>query len=161
MTKEKEIQSVEPEIVDAEPKENELQEVLPNMNISVPQGKDEGELALVTDESLLGIYAEVMDNIREDRDELAEMIGNFGNMVFNGEDAGNASKEALVNLMKEKLGTADKMAKIADLMTRVKLKEPNTYKPYLNATQTNTVNISTNEPSKRELIENLQKRLKK
>ncbi len=160
MTEEKKVESIEPELIIAEPKK-EFQEVLPSMNINLSDKTAEKELALISDESLLEIYAEVMDNIREDREELSEMIGNFGNMVFNGEDAGNASKEALVNLMKEKLSSADKMAKIADLMTRVKLKEPNTYKPYLNATQTNTVHISTNEPSKREMIENLQKRLKK
>lgn len=148
----------EPEIVEDELVEDDPQEVMPSMNISLSKPKEGDDLALISDDNILGIYDEILVNIREDREELADMIANFGEMVFNGEDSGNASKEALVNLMKEKMGSADKMAKIADLMTRIKLKEPSTYKPYLNAHQTNNVTIETN---KRELIEDLQKRMKK
>jgi len=88
---------------------------------SIPVEKETGELAeksnLISDDALLGVD---------------ELLGKFCDMVINDGDASNASKEALVNLVKLKTDTADKMTKIADLMTRIKLKERDTYKPYLN-----------------------------
>jgi len=69
-------------------------------------------------------------------------------------DASSASKEAIVNLLKIKTDTADKMAKIADLMTRIKLKERDTFPRYLAAQQNNKVII---EGSKREMIKSLNK----
>jgi hypothetical protein len=143
----------ETEIVEAEPTE-----ILPSMNVNMAPTDQEGEIELVGDNDLLGIYDEVMVNIREDRQEVDSALTNFIDMVFNEGDASNASKEAIVNLLKIKSDASDKMAKIADLMTRIKLKERNTYKPYLNANQTNNVTIQTN---KRDLIEEMQKRVKK
>jgi len=136
--------------------QKDIEELIPSMNLNLPAPKKEEEELpnLVSDDMLLGIYGEIIDNLRNDRTELDEILGNFIEMVINGGDATTSSKEALVNLMKIKSETSDKMAKIADLMTRVKLKEKNTYHPYLNAKQENTINISD---SKREFLTQIHK----
>jgi hypothetical protein len=82
------------------------------------------------------------------------VLANFIEMVMNEGDASSASKEAIVNLMKIKSDTSDKMAKVADLMTRIKLKEKDTFPRYLAAQQNNKVVI---EGSKREMIKSINK----
>jgi hypothetical protein len=53
---------------------------------------------------------------------------------------------------------SDKMSKVADLMTRIKLKERDTFPKYLAAQQNNTINIGNNgNNSRRSLIEALNK----
>ena len=59
-----------------------------------------------------------------------------------------------VNLIKIKSDTADKMSKVADLMTRIKLKEKDTFPRYLAAQQNNKVVI---EGSKRDLLKSINK----
>jgi len=81
-------------------------------------------------------------------------------MVINEGDATSASKEALVNLVKIKSETADKMTKIADLMTRIKLKERDTFPRYLAAQQKNTIQISSSS-SDRDLIKKIERAAKK
>jgi uncharacterized protein Yka (UPF0111/DUF47 family) len=76
-------------------------------------------------------------------------------MVFNGGDSTTSSKEALINLIKVKSDTADKMSKIADLMTRIKLKERDTFPRYLAASQNNTINVG--DGAKRALLEAIDK----
>ena len=68
-------------------------------------------------------------------------------------DPTKTSKEAIVNLIKIKSDVNDKMAKIADLRTRIKLKEKDTYPRYLAAQQNNVVI----EGSKREMIKTINK----
>ena len=75
-------------------------------------------------------------------------------MVMNEGDASSASKEAIVNLLKIKSDTSDKMAKIADLRTRMKMKERDTFPRYLAAQQNNKIII---EGSKREMIKSINK----
>lgn len=75
-------------------------------------------------------------------------------MVINDGDASSASKEAIVNLVKIKSDTADKMSKVADLMTRIKLKDKDTFPRYLAAQQNNKVVI---EGSKRDLLKSISK----
>jgi len=133
----------------------ELEKLLPTMNVGmVPQKQEEGgELSrLISDDALLGVYAEIMGNLRDDRKELDEYISTFANMVLNDGDATTSSKEALVNLVKIKSDIPDKMAKVADLMTRIKLKERDTFPRYLAAHQNNTINIGEGG-SKRALLE--------
>ena len=81
-------------------------------------------------------------------------------MVINGGDASTSSKEALVNVLKIQTEITDKMSKIAELATRIKLKSPDTYKPYLNAKQENktTINISS---TKRQLLKSIAAATKK
>lgn len=127
--------------------------------------KEDGELEkqevveseLVTDDMLLGLYGEIMEDIRDDRKMYDELLTNFAEMVFNEGDGSNASKEALVNLAKAKGDCPDRMAKIADLMTRIKLKERNTMSDWQKA-KYNTVNIIDNSgTTRRELIEKINK----
>lgn len=102
------------------------EEIQSNLPIS-----NENEGNLISDESLLKIYDEIMDNIRNDRKQLDSFIDNFAESVINGGDSATSSKEALVNLVKIKADSADKITRVADLMTRLKMKQPDTYKPYL------------------------------
>lgn len=134
----------------------ELKEVIPNMNVQVSAKPEKEDLpSIVSDDQLLDIYKEILDNIREDRKQVADFIDNFADMVINEGDSTSSSKESLVNLVKVKTEISDKMSKIADLMTRIKLKDRDTYPKYLNASQNNTINISS---SKRQLIEAINKK---
>lgn len=141
---------------------HDLKEVIPSLNLNVPptaamQPIPEEKENIISDDALLGIYHEVLNGIREDRQEIDKLLANFVEMVINEGDSTSASKEALVNLVKIKTDTSDKMAKIADLMTRVKLKEKDTFPKYLAAHQNNTINIGENAPSKRELIKQIER----
>lgn len=109
---------------------------------------------IVEDNTLLDLYDEILDNARRDRDSVDEILVNFIDMVINDGDSSSASKEAIVNLMKIKSDTSDKMTKVADLMTRIKLKERDTFPRYLAAQQNNKVVI---ESSKREMIKQISK----
>ncbi len=130
---------------------------MPSMNIVAP---DADENCLIEDDRILGVYDEVLDNIRNDRGEIDELLAKFIDMVMNEGDATTSTKEAVVNLLKIKTDTSDKMAKIADLMTRIKLKETNTFPKYLAAQQHNHINIrkSLSPAEKRALIENENKK---
>lgn len=130
-----------------------LQEVLPTMNIVSPD--KQGEQNLITDDALLGIYGNILDMLKSDRNEIDEIIAKFGDMVFNDGDATTSSKEALINLIKLKVDSADKMSKVADLMTRVKLKEKDTFPRYLTANQNNTINVGDSQ--KKALIQAINK----
>ena len=122
---------------------SEIQDLIPQMNVNLPVEQQEAK-CLIADEQLLGIYDEIMHNFRRDRKEVTHIAKEFAEMVINGGDSSSSSKEALVNLLKLKNDTSDKMTKIADLMTRLKMKSPDTYKPYFNAKQENktTINIT-------------------
>jgi hypothetical protein len=107
-----------------------LGEVIPTMNVPPAPMQSDNE-CIVEDGILLGLYDEIIVNCRNDREKVDEIQTKFEDMVVNDGDATSASKEALVNLMKIKTDINDKMAKVADLMTRIKLRENNTFKPYL------------------------------
>lgn len=129
--------------------------LLPSMNVAkeLVQPVDDKE-CIVKDESLVGLYDEILNNCREDRSKVDEILATFLEMVINDGDASSASKEAIVNLMKIKSDTADKMSKVADLMTRMKLKDKDTFPRYLAAQQNNKVVI---EGSKRDLLKSISK----
>lgn len=119
------------------------------------------ELSIISDESLLGVYGEIMDNLRDDRSQVSTLVDTFSNMVLNDGDSSTASKEALVNLLKTKIEASDKMAKIADLMTRIKLKQPDTYQPWMGKGKEkggNTINIyDSSGINRKSLMEKIQK----
>jgi hypothetical protein len=158
MGKDKEIeQEIESEIV--ENTTSELEAVIPSMNVGLPAQQQEEKENIISDEALLGIYGEILTNLREDREELSGLLSNFVEMVINEGDSTTSSKEALVNLVKIKQETADKMAKIADLMTRVKLKEKDTFPRYLAAKQENNLYLGDNT-TKRELLKQIERHQK-
>lgn len=123
--------------------------------------KNEQELSIISDESLLGVYGEIMDNLRDDRTQVASLVDTFSNMVLNDGDSSSASKEALVNLVKTKIEASDKMARIADLMTRIKLKQPDTFQPWMSKGKEkvgNTINIyDASGVNRKSLMERIQK----
>ena len=129
-----------------------IKDLIPTMNVSVPAEVEEPRKELIKDEQLIGIYNEIMDDLRIDQTEVDDILANLKEMVFNAGDSSSSSKEALVNVLKIKTDLADKKRGIADLMTRIKLKSPDTFKPYLNAKQDNktTINIGGD---KRQLID--------
>jgi hypothetical protein len=135
--------------------EMDVEMILPTMNVSkeLTSGSDDKE-CIVKDENLLGLYDEILTNCRDDRSKVDEILSTFLEMVINDGDASSASKEAIVNLMKIKSDTADKMSKVADLMTRLKLKDKDTFPRYLAAQQNNKVVI---EGSKRDLLKSINK----
>jgi len=88
---------------------------------------------IISDDDLLGVYNEIMSNLRNDRTHVSDLAEKFEDMVINEGDSSTSSKEALVNLVKQKSDVQDKMTKIAELMTRIKLKQPyGDSKAYLN-----------------------------
>jgi len=144
-----------------EEKDKEIDSLIPSLNVNLPEKKEEPtEESLVSDEMLLGVYGEVLNNLRDDRFEVDQILSNFVDMVINEGDSTTSSKEALINLLRMKMESADKMAKIADLMTRVKIKEKDTFPRYLAANQNNTINIGDNG-QKRALLEAINKASKK
>ena len=78
---------------------------------------------LFEDNELLGLSAEALTNMRNDRKQLDSLIANLVEMVFNEGDSTTSSKEALVSLMTAKTNMSDKMMSIVELMAKFKLKE--------------------------------------
>lgn len=151
-TKQAEKVVVEPEIMAPDlMEEMALAEVLPGMSLTAPPPVE--EKCIVEDEVLLGLYDEIIQNCRDDRKRAGDLESTFADMVINDGEASSATKEALVNLVKIKSDISDKMAKVADLMTRIKLKDKDTFPRYLAAHQHNQVTI---EGSKRDVLKAIQ-----
>ena len=144
--------------------EEDLEELMPKMQVSVPSQPMQEAPPLISDPKYLDLLDEIANNIREDRKQCAEFVDNLADMVMNNGDATSASKEALVNMVKIKTDCQDKMLKVADLMTRVKLKNPYAYSgPHLNALQQNNFNLGTTDKNfnQKELIRAINKVKKK
>jgi hypothetical protein len=123
---------------------------VPQLNVTTAQPIDV-QASIITDNDLQNIYHEIMDDLRSDRKEIDILLNNFVEMVMNEGDSSSASKEAVVNLVKVKSDIADKKAKIADLMTTLRLKEKSISK--INANQTNHITIT----DRRSILETLSK----
>lgn len=132
----------------------DVDKLLPSMNVTTDMVPQKNE-SIVGDKVLLDLYGEILEDTRKDRTQIDEVLENFIEMVMNEGDASAASKEAIVNLMKIKTDLADKKAKVADLMTRIKLKDNDTFPKYLAAQQNNKVVIET---GKRDLLKFIQKK---
>ena len=146
-------EEIRPELVD-EFEDLNIEDLLPTMNVGKNMIETEEKECIVSDEQVIDLYDEILENCRKDRESADEVLANFIDMVMNEGDASSASKEAIVNLLKIKSDTSDKMSKIADLMTRIKLKERDTFPRYLAAQQNNKIII---EGSKREMIKTINK----
>ena len=134
--------------------EVEIENLIPSMTVNSEMMDIPEKECIVKDEEVLDLYDEILQNCRKDHENVSEVLTNFLDMVMNDGDASSASKEAIVNLLKINSDVNDKMAKIADLRTRIKLKEKDTYPRYLAAQQNNKVVI---EGSKREMIKTINK----
>lgn len=150
-TEEKEVVEIEEA---EEVQESDFDLPAPQMNLSTPQPQNDPAM-LIPDDKYLQTLEEIMDDIREDRKQVADYVDNFADMVINDGDASTSSKEALVNLVKIKTDMSDKMIKIADLMTRLKAK--NTYAhsgAHMNAVQQNNYNFDSTQTdfNRKELI---------
>lgn len=130
-------------------------------NTEIIKSDNQGDLSLVSDKSLLNVYDEIMGNLRQDRSQISDLVDAFSNMVLNDGDPSSASKEALVNLLKTKIEATDKMTRIADLMTRIKLKQPDTFAPWMNNGKKDnghTINIyDASGINRKSLMEKIQK----
>jgi len=133
--------------------ELEIEGLIPRMSSMTEMVEPEKE-CIVKDEDVIGLYDEILQNCRKDRESVGEVLANFLDMVMNEGDASSSSKEAIVNLLKINTDVNDKMSKIADLRTRMKLKEKDTFPRYLAAQQNNKVVI---EGSKREMLKTISK----
>ena len=122
--------------------------IIPPVSVILPSS--EGS-TIVSDEQLMGLYGEILEDLRSDRKEVDAILSNFVEMVMNEGDSTSASKEALVNLAKLKSEIAIGKSKIADLMTSLKIKERHVSK--INATQNNNITIT----DRRNLIETINK----
>jgi hypothetical protein len=109
----------------------------------------------VTDEDLLNLYNEILDDLRSDRTQVDDLLSSFVEMVINEGDGSSASKEALVNLAKLKSDIASSKGKVADLMTSLRLKDRQISK--ISASQTNNITIT----DRRNLLEAINKIKKK
>ncbi len=132
--------------------------LVPEMEVKISTGIEEE--CIISDSKLVGLYDEVLDNLRQDRITADGILGDFLEMVMNGGDGSSASKEAIVNLIKTKMEVAGKMRDVAELMTRIKLKDRDTFPRYLAAQQNNKITIETSK-TKRDLIKTLNKEIKK
>jgi uncharacterized membrane-anchored protein len=124
------------------------QSIIPPLPIVMPENSQSSP---VSDNDLLDIYNEILDDLRNDRKEVDSILANFVEMVMNEGDSTSSSKEALVNLAKLKSDIAIGKTKIADLMTSLKLKEKQGSK--IQATQNNNITIT----DRRNLIETINK----
>lgn len=124
--------------------------LIPQMPINVPTGTSP-----VSDQDLLSLYNEILDDLRSDRNQVDELLSSFVEMVINEGDGSSASKEALVNLAKLKSDIASSKGKVADMMTSLRLKDRQIGK--IQANQTNNITIT----DRRNLIEAINKIKKK
>lgn len=115
--------------------------LIPSLGSVAKDAIPEKPECIVKDDVILGLYEEILQNCRQDREKTDEILINFLDMVMNDGEATAPTKEAVVNLMKIKSDVSDKMTKIADLMTRIKLKDNNTMPRWLAAQQNNKVII--------------------
>jgi cellobiose-specific phosphotransferase system component IIA len=152
----------EPREIDLEIRTEDIEGMVPQMNVSVPD-QPKNEPMLITDDQYLGLLDEILSSIREDRKQVSGYIDNFADMVMNDGDATTSTKEALVNLVKVKTDLQDKMLKTADLMTRLKMKNTYAYSgPHLNAMQQNNFNIGADADfGRKELIKAINQAKKK
>lgn len=114
---------------------------------------------LIKDQELLFAFDDATTMLKNDRQQTEEILANFIDMVINEGDGSTASKEAICKLLELKIKAADSIIRIADLKTRIKMKEKNTFPPYL--AQHNTYNIASGDKvDKRKLLGELAQKKK-
>lgn len=105
---------------------------------------------LISDDKFTKYFEEAIGNLRQDRVDADEHFKKIFDMVINEGDSTSASKEMATNFFKMKTEANDKMIKILDLWTRMKLKEKNTMPDWLKAKsiKNQQINIHDSEVKK-------------
>lgn len=147
---------------------SQLDKLIPALNVNVPKevveaDQDRDISYLVPDEKLTGLFDELLQTIKNDREEIDEVMVKFLDFIINSGDTSNSTKESFVALAKIKSDTVDKAIKIADLMTRIKMKKRDTFKPFpnLTANQTNNISVESSTVKNRALLEQIETLKKK
>ena len=96
---------------------------------------------LIKDEELLKDFAKIEKNIDDNNIELDHYISTFYDLVIN-EDSSSACKEALVNLIKLKNENSDRLTKVVELKTRIKVKDNGFPRFLANNSNNKTININ-------------------
>lgn len=103
--------------------EHDEQSRLPQINVFAGTPAEQTKNEVVKAEQIINFTNEIMDDIRDDRTEVSEILKNFIEMVINEGDATQGSKEALVNLLKIKSEIADKKTRVLDLSLRAFMRD--------------------------------------
>lgn len=127
---------------------------IPALNVNVPPPQKE-EKPLVTNEEMIDFYKKILLYCEEDRTEANDAFKTFMDMAVNDGDASHSTKEVMVQLLKIRTESTDKMTKVMDLLMRYVLKDRDTFPRYLAANQEN--NIIFKGGSKRSFLEKLEK----
>lgn len=127
---------------------SENEQNLPSINVNIPDGISvpSEKKQLIPDEKIASVYEEAINAIREDRAEADFAYKTFLELVTNGGDASSSSKEAMVNLLKIKTESNDKLIKVLDLWTRIHLRDRDTMPKYLAVQQNNKIEGTTRAP---------------
>ena len=145
----------------AKPPAKQPKEEKPDLNIQVKKPADLAEASeenqpLIPDKKIVDFYEEAIENIRSDREQAQVVYENFSEMVLNEGDPSAASKEALISALKIKSDSNDKIIKILDLWTRMKMKEKATSTEIYAYQQNNKYEVGRSpNPNIRKMIENL------
>lgn len=126
---------------------------MPSVNISQPIAREENPL--ITNDEMKDIYKKLFSYCEEDRKDADEAFRTFLDMAVNDGDASHSTKETMVQLLKIRADSTDKMTKVMDLLMRYILKDKDTFIPYKNISQEN--NIVFKNGSKRSFLEKLEK----
>lgn len=152
-TKSKEIDQVElePEVEDVL-RPSELP--LPSMSANIQPAAKE-ETPVVTNVDMIDIYKKIFAFCEEDRGEANDLFQCLKDMVINDGDAAPATKEAMIQALRIRCETSDKMTKVMDLLMRYVLKDRDTFPRYLAQNQENKIIFKGD--SKRSFLEKLEK----
>lgn len=126
---------------------------IPSMNVNLKQPEDKNPL--ITNDEMVVFYKKILSYCEEDRTEASDAFKTFMDMAINDGDASHSTKECMVQLLKIRTESTDKMTKVMDLLMRYILKERDTFPRYLAANQEN--NIIFKGDSKRSFLEKIEK----
>jgi hypothetical protein len=127
---------------------------VPQMNLNMQSAQKE-ETPVVTNTDMIEIYKKILSYCEEDRTEANDAFKTFMDMAVNDGDASHSTKECMVQLLRIRCESTDKMTKVMDLLMRYVLKDRDTFPRYLAANQEN--NIIFKGGSKRSFLEKLEK----
>lgn len=142
---------LEPEIEDVlRPSEMPL----PALNVNMPPAQKE-ETPVICNDEMTDMYKKIFSFCEDDRSEANDLFQTLKDMALNDGDASQATKEAMIQALRIRCESSDKMTKVMDLLMRYILKDRDTFPRYLAANQENK--FIFNGGSKRTFLEKLDK----